>query len=157
MTVLDSAFNLVHANGGAKAVAPRIEKRPSSLNHELVGRGSAKFGLVDAVKVTQLYNDLRILNAFAAECGCLVLPMVELEAGEADDVMLSMADMAREFSELVANAIQAKADNKVTANELARLKRDWAELVSHGQRFISGMSKQHEAGKPVPVRKGRAK
>lgn len=147
MNVLDAAFNLVHEQpGGAAAMGLRLGKRPSTLSHELRHEGFAKLGLVDSVKLTQLSGDLRILNAFAQECGCLVLPLPDM--GDETDVMRSVAEMASDFSALVACTIDADADKKITKNELATVTRAFSELMASGQQLIAQLQAKHEAGKP---------
>jgi hypothetical protein len=145
--LLDSAFNLVHDYpGGAASLAPRIGKNATSLNHELKATGSAKFGLVDACKATQLTGNLAILNAFAAECGCIVLPLPERDA--TCDTFRQLADAAREFGEFVTSVADAAADSQVTANELARVDRELGEMIAGAQAVRAHLAGIHEAGKP---------
>jgi hypothetical protein len=151
-TVLDAAFHLAHdAPGGATALAARLGKNPGTLCHELTATGSAKLGLTDSVKLTLLTGDRRILNAFAAACGCLVLPMPDHTAGI--DTYAQLADTAREFGEFVASVADGARDGRVTANELARVQRECAELVVAAQDVCARLAQIHEAGKPVHLRK----
>ena len=148
MNVLDAAFNVVHDQpGGAGAMALRMGKRPSTLSHELRHEGFAKLGLVDAVKISQLSNDRRILSAFASECECMVLQLPS--AGDETDVMHSVAEMAADFSALVAHTISADADKRITKNELDGITRAFADLVASGQHLIGQLQARHDAGKPT--------
>ena len=99
--VLDAAFHLVRAYpGGASSLAPRIGKNATTLSHEVKGTGTAKFGLDDAVNASLMSNDLRILNAFAAECECMVLRLPVVGADGDETTMRDVASLAREFGEL---------------------------------------------------------
>lgn len=147
-TVLDAAFNLVHDYpGGARSLAPRIKKSETTLDHEVKHTGTAKFGLLDAVKLTQLTGNLAILNEFAAACQCVVLPMPALEG--AMDTFPGLAEAAREFAEFVASVATAVADGRVTANELARVDRELSELHARNQAVRATLAAIHEAGKPA--------
>lgn len=151
--VLDAAFNLVHDYpGGAESLGPRIKKSPTTLSHEVKRTGTAKFGLEDSVKLTVLSGNRAILNAFAAECGCLVLPMPSVESGL--DTFHGLADAAREFSEFVASVADAAADGRVTGNELARVDRELSELLARGQAIRATLAMIHESGKPAFVKAG---
>ena len=151
-SVLDAAFHLAHdAPGGAAALAVRLGKNPGSFCHELTHTGSAKLGLVDAVKLTLLTGDRRILNAYAAECGCLVVLMPEHAAGI--DSFAQLADDIREFGEFVASVADAVRDGRVTANELARVQREGADVIAATQDVCARVAQIHEAGKPAHLRK----
>lgn len=149
--VLDAAFNLVHDyDGGAESLGPRIKKAPTTLSHEVKRTGTAKFGLEDAVKLTLLSGNLAILNAFAAQCCCVVLPMPCVDAGL--DTFHGLADAAREFSEFVASVADAAADGRVSGNELARVDRELSELIARSQAIRATLAVIHESGKPAFVK-----
>jgi hypothetical protein len=146
--VRDAAFHLVHDYpGGATSLGPRIKKSPTTLSHEVSGTGTAKLGLEDAVKLTLLSGNRIILNTFAAECCCFVLPMPNVESGL--DTFHGLADAAREFSEFVASVADAAADGRVTGNELARVDRELSELLARGQAIRATLAAIHESGKPA--------
>lgn len=153
MSVMDAARNVAEDYpGGASALAPRIDKNPTTLNHELHETGAAKLGLTTAVKMTRRTGDLRILNAFAAEAGCLVLALPEALQVEGSETMHDLGLLAKEFSDVVQEVMAACADGEVTANELVRVRRQWAELVAAGQRMLHGVHVKHEASKPGALR-----
>jgi hypothetical protein len=124
-----------------------MPKNPTTLRHEVNGTGSAKFALVDAVAVTVLSKDLRILNAFAAECDCLVLPMPQALASDSN-AMHRVATLAREFGDVVGTVTEAAADGSISANELARVRNEWADLVAAGQALLSHLEARHVQGFP---------
>ena len=143
--VLDAAFNLVHDHpGGAASLAPRVAKNPATLCHEVTAAGTAKLGLETAVKLSVLTQDQRILNAFAAACGCLVFPMPAVQPGGAD-AMHRVASLANEFGDVVRVVADAAADGRISANELAKVEREWGDLVACGQALVAHLRGVHEA------------
>lgn len=147
--VLDAAYQLVRAYpGGALSLAPRMGKNPTTLSHEVKGTGTAKFGLADAVIATELSGDRRILNAFAAQCDCMVLPLPVLDDQCDSTTMRNVAALAREFGELVTMVTEASADGLISGNEMARVKGGWADLVAAGQAMVSQLQAKHEQSLP---------
>lgn len=149
--VLDAAFNLIHDYpGGANALAPRIGKNPTTLCHEARGQGTAKLGLADALKMSLLTGDARILNAFAGDLGYAVIPLHASPAGEGG--LERLGQLAQEFADVIRTTGAALADGHVTANELKRVEREWADLVACGQGLIAHLAQAHAASKPRQLR-----
>ena len=80
--VEQAAYSAVHdyraRNGqcGAHALAPLLHKNPRALSNEVNPEADGhKFGLNDAVTVSVIANDARILLAFAAELHHAVIPL----------------------------------------------------------------------------------
>lgn len=152
--ILDAAYQLVRMYpGGAASLGPRMGKNATTLSHEVKGTGQAKFGLEDAVTATVFSGDLRILNTFAAECECMVLRLPQ-HLGEGAGAMRQVARLAQEFGELVASVSEAAADGRITANELARARKEWQELVTQGQALMAHLEAKHLDGLPAHVRDG---
>lgn len=152
--VIDAAYQLVRAYpGGSASLAPRMGKSSTTLSHEVKCTGTAKFGLDDAVTATALSGDLRILNAFAAEVGCMVLPMPE-QATEAPigSHIRHVGALANGFGQLVSSVTRASDDGCISANELARLRGEWASLIAAGQALMTNLQAQHEACRPCGAR-----
>ncbi len=151
-TVLDAAFHLAHDYpGGAAALAPRMGKAHGTLCHELTATGTAKLGLVDALKLSHLTGSRSILNAFASELGCVVLPLPAHHAGI--DTFRQIADTAREFGEFITSVADAAGDGQITANELSRVDRELGELVAAAQEIRATLADLHESGKPSHIRR----
>lgn len=147
--VLDAAHQLVQAYpGGAESLAPRVGRNATTLRHEVNRTGQAKLGLADSVSMSVMSGDLRILNAFAAECGCLVLQLPSSLNGDSTSLE-RVSQLAKEFSDLVATVTAAKADGTVTANELALIEREGAEMMRATQVLLAHLRSVHEAGVPT--------
>jgi hypothetical protein len=149
MDVLHAAMNLVHDHpGGAQDLGPKIGKAGSTLSHEVNPQyPHAKLGLLDALKLSVVSGNRGILNAFAAECGCLVLPMVQ-NAGGDGDTLNALGAMAREFGELVAEVSCAMADGRVSDNEMARVETEAGQLMQALQRVVGVLKASNMAGRP---------
>ena len=154
MSVLDAAFHAVHDYpGGASALAVRINKGVSTLCHELRGDGTAKLGLVDAVKLSHLTGSTAIVQAFAAELGGVFMPLAP--AAQSGDIE-QLGQAAKEFGELAARYAQAVADGRITRNELVQLEREAIESIGAITTLLMGARARHEAGKPAHLREVRA-
>ena len=149
MNVQTAAFNLVHDYpGGATALAPLLGKSASTLSHEVdPNYATAKLGLADALKLTMLSKDRSILNAFALNCHCMVLPLPSSPDGIDDDTFKSVTRMAREFAEVIGQVAEVTADGAVSDNELGRVEREAAELVAAVQVVLAALQARNRASK----------
>lgn len=149
--VIHAANNVAEDfTGGASALALAIDKNANTLLHELAEQGSAKLGLRTAVKMTRRAKDPRILNAFAAQCGYMVMPMPESLRLQGDDAMHRLSDTAKEFGELV-QVVASSIGGGITPNEMARIRREWGELVAAGQHLMAHLEAQHQADTAPPA------
>ena len=131
MHLRDVAYLVVHDYpGGAPSLAPRLGKNATTLAHELNGTGVAKLGLMDAEKITQLTRDLRIVEAFALNCGQMLVPLPEALVDASEDCMVRLADTAREFGDLCREVATDLSDSVITDNELARIDAECGKLIA---------------------------
>lgn len=152
MHLLDVAYHVVHDYpGGSKSLAPRLNKSSSTLSHEVAGEGSAKLGLVDAQRITQLTGDHRILHAFAESCGCLVLPLPSTNE-DCGHVLQRLAQTSREFSDLCAEVAASLSDGRISDNELERIELERAELLAELAALSVAASLLNAEGKPAHER-----
>lgn len=146
--ILDAAFAVVHGYpGGALSLAPRLPraKNPATVSHEVAGKPGSKFGLEDAVDVTLLTGDTRIVSTFAAMAGGMFIPL-PAELPDGTSAMQQIGRMAKEFGDVVQAVVEAIADGRVSANELTRVNREWGELVAVMQSVIAHMEAVHASG-----------
>ena len=155
MNVADACFALVHDYpGGAEALGPRLGKLGTSLSAEVriappggscsadPKRTPAKLGVLDAVRVSQMANDLRILNAFAAELGCMVVRLPQMDSAETP-AAADVARVAQGFSDLMCGVASTLADRRVTDVELADVEREVGVLVATTQRLLSSLGRMN--------------
>jgi len=148
MHLRDVAFNVVHDSaGGAASLAPRLAKSHTTLAHELNGTGIAKLGLLDAEKITLMTGDLRILEAFALNCGQMLLPLPDALQVLGDDCMLRLADSAREFGDLCKEVGGDLADGKISDNELRRIDKECGELIASLHSLRESLARRNAEGK----------
>lgn len=149
MDLRDVAANVVHDYpGGAPSLAPRIGKNATTLAHEVHGTGAAKLGLLDAEKITLRTGDMRILEAFALNCGQMLVPLHQGDA-TGDDCMLKLAATAREFGDLCTEVAADLADGVISDNELARIDRECGELMASLRTLREALARRNQAGKPT--------
>ena len=150
MDLRDVAANVVHDYpGGAPSLAPRIGKNATTLAHELNGTGAAKLGLLDAEKITLRTGDMRILEAFALNCGQMLVPLPAAFDADADDCMARLATTAREFGDLCTEVATDLVDGAISDNELARIDRECGELMASLRTLREALARRNQAGKPT--------
>lgn len=150
MNILDAAYNLVHDYpGGAHSLGPRMGKSPNTLNHEVAGDGTAKFGLVDAVKASNLSGDFRILHAFAEECNHMCIPLPPADGTPTSDILANLATSSKRFAELCNEVINSTSDGAVSDNELDRIQRARAELLTNLAQLGQSAIQLNQASKPA--------
>ena len=148
MDVSMAAFRLVHDSpGGAQALGPVVGKSGATLSHEVdPNYGGAKFGLIDAVKLSKWRGDRQVLDAFALELGCVVVPLVASMPG-AEGIAARTAALVQEFGSLMAETGAGMADGSITDNERERIERKGAELLAALQGLLAEVRALNAAGK----------
>jgi hypothetical protein len=136
--------------GGARQLG--LDIGHPALSQELSETGTAKLGLKTAVMMTVITKDLRILDAFASQCGQMIVPLPASLMVDGDVTMHALGQVAREFGEVVQEVSVTCADGEVSANELARVEKQWGELVAAGRNLVMGLRAKHEASKPASLR-----
>jgi len=152
MSLLDSAYDLVHDYpGGAPALGARMKKNATTLSHEVKGEGTAKLGLMDAKKMSDLSGDLRILQAWAVDAGQLLIPLPCVD-DPGDQCLAQLSRSAKEFSDLVAEVSTDLADGTISDNELARIEREAGELIANVHALMGAVRQRNQACKPLSQR-----
>lgn len=152
--VESAAMNMVddYRPGGASVLGPLIGKAAGTLSHELNPHCKhAKLGLADAVKLSKLTNDRRVLEAFAAAMDCLVVPLGQMDSSE-PETMEALGRSAKEFAEFISATATAMADGTVTENELDTMEREAADLLGMVSALLGLARARHVAGQPAGER-----
>jgi hypothetical protein len=153
MDVQTAAFNVAEDYpGGARALARDIDKNATTFSHQLSETGGAVLGLKTAVKMTKRTKDLRILLAFAADCGQMCVPLPEALDLEGSDCMRKLSETSREFADLCTEVSQSLSDGKINDNELERIQREGGELVQKLQGLLAAAAAKNYADKPNLLR-----
>lgn len=155
MNLLDSVRRMVRAYpGGLEAVAPRLDKSPSTLEKELRGAPGFKLGAEDAAEISAMCFDLgteharAYANAFAARVNCLLVPLPPSIDTKCPIAMQALAEASRESAELISEACNSLSDGKVSDNELRRFDGALGELLASAQALRSAMATINSEGKP---------
>lgn len=151
-TILDAAYHVVHDYpGGAVSLAPRLNKSSTTLSHEVTATGTAKLGLLDAVKITGFSGDLRILQAWAMHAGQMLLPLPDQDGGP-DECLNHVSSSAKEFAELVSEVAFDLSDGSISDNEMQRIEHEAGELFAAVHGLLKALRERNQAGKPVHER-----
>lgn len=148
MHILDAAYHVIHDYpGGADSLAPRVGKTGTTLSHEAKRTGQAKLGLDTAVKVSVLTGDLRILEAFAMACDCMVVPLPKVAMTGDSPVMAGLAGMLKEQAHVVSAVSESLEDNEISDNERGKIYREASELMAMTRKLLGAVDAKHAEGK----------
>lgn len=147
MNALDAVHHAAtHAPGGIAALAPRIGKSVHTLRHELAGAPGHKLGLLDAVLIASMLGSSRLADAVAFEAGGMYVPLAFDAQGEP---MRDVADAMRELSELTSALAASYSDGKISANELASIEAQGADVIAVMHRIIAAAKAAHAQSVPL--------
>lgn len=132
MDVFEAAYRVAHDyKGGAVALAGRLGKNPGTLLNKLnPHHETCVLSLSDAVAISVVTGDRRILEAFAAvlDCAVIALPDHETTSDAALlDLLLHKDSELGDFASALSDAI---ADGKVTAAEFSAMEREGLQAVA---------------------------
>lgn len=139
--IIDAAYRLARAYpGGAASLAPRIGKNSTSLSQEVAGTGTAKLGLQTAVDMTLMAKSvgvptaLDILNTFATECGCVVIPhpTEEMAPANVPEIFHRLSGLSKEFADFLAVTASHSVAH-LSENQKAAMLKEGAELMAATQ------------------------
>lgn len=151
MNALDAIHHAAtHAPGGIAALAPRMGKSVHTLRHELSGAPGHKLGLMDAVLMASMLQSQRLADAVAFEAGGMFVPLAFDAAGEP---IADIADAMRELSELTAALAEGYRDGKISANELAKIEAQGADVVGVVHRIMGAAKAAHAKSVPAALQR----
>lgn len=153
MTPQDALRTMAKAYpGGYESLAPRLGKTPEVLRKELSGDVKFKLGLHTATLISELCIESGsphchdFVNAIAADGGGFVqLPVIAMT--EPMNVMRSISTVTSELSHVVTATLESDADNHISDNDLARIRKEAAEALATVQQLIQTVEAKHRAGK----------
>lgn len=150
MNVMDAAYAVAHDYpGGARALGARMgmtdlsDRVNPSLPHRLLG-------LEQATRMQALSGDARVLYAMAMELRHYPPVPMPSELVEDEPCLQTLAELTREFGDLIGEVSQDLADGRITDNELAAVKKKWGVLVSTGQHMLAQLGSMNEGLRGVP-------
>lgn len=130
-SVLDAAYMTAHEYpGGVRALALRIgAKNADVLSHKLNPNDQANhLTASDLMAIMTLTGDHRALHAACMTLGYMALPLPS-QTGD-DTTTEALTDTCKEFADYLQSVTAALADNRVTATELRKVRKELAEMVA---------------------------
>lgn len=125
MNVDDAAHAVVHDYpGGSESLGPRVGIGAAVLRSKVnLKTTTHHLHLKEAARITSLTGDMRILQAFAQECGHIVLAAPGEDDRHASDmaVLELVAAVGGSQGDLFGSIHRALADGQLTSTELAAI------------------------------------
>lgn len=136
--------------GGIEAVALRLGKSHSTLEKELRGAPGYKLGFEDAHEIMVICRDIgsdHALDGFNAQADGLGAVVTMLPEGVCPSSCTGgmVANLMREFSDVIASVGESMSDGVITPNELRKIEAQWGEVVAAGQDLLRGLSAKVKA------------
>ena len=137
MNVADAAYATVHDYpGGSEALGPRVGIKPAVLRNKVNPRNPANLlTLAEADRIIGITDDIRIIQALAAEHDCGVTRM----AADADAARESITECALDASaaggQVSADIRDAMADGLISENEMRVI----GAAALHEQQVMMGL------------------
>lgn len=141
-SVLDAAYLTAHEYpGGVPALAARMGvKSHGVLAHKLNPNDNANHLTVrDLMALMTLTGDHRALHAMCMELGYMALPLPTSQLGE-EAVAEALTDTCKEFADYLQSVTGALSDNKVTANDLRKVRKELGEMVATAGRLEASLA-----------------
>jgi hypothetical protein len=134
-SVLDAAYLTAHDYpGGVPALAARMGRNGAVLRHKLNPNDQANHLTVDdLMTIMVMTGDHRPLHSACLELGYMALPLPGHLADE--PTAEALTDTCKEFADYLQSVTAALADNKVTAIELRRVRKELGEMVAAAGRL----------------------
>lgn len=137
--ITDAAYHVVHDYpGGAESLAPRVGIASPSVLDNKVNPNSVhhKLTLGEAVKVTAMTGDRRILRAWADKENCLLVPQVDCLVS--DSALLdTYTELMKELGEFSGSFHDALADGVITRTEWQRMEKEMNDFFIAGRELMA--------------------
>ena len=125
MNVDDAAHAVVHDYpGGSESLSPRVGVGAAVLRNKVnTNTTTHHLTLKEAVRITAITGDMRILHAFAMECGHIAMAAPGEDDVQASDmaVLELVAAVGGSQGDLFGSIHRALADGQLTSIELAAI------------------------------------
>lgn len=132
MNVLDAAHAAAHDyEGGCESLAPRLSMSSALLRNKVNPRSSTNhLTLNEAVRLSVVTGDPRVVQAFAREMGMVCVEMPEPDQCGDADVVEMMARSLQTHGEIGRAITETFADGKVELHEARNVEeRVWAHMI----------------------------
>lgn len=136
--ILDAAFHVAHDTpGGIHALAVRMATSPNVLNKKVdPNTDTHHLRLDEALKISILNNDPRILHAFAAGLNHVAIPLPGIDDDGDMGLLDGFMQVIKELGELTTAFQTAWADGSINSNELRDIKQEAQDVQSRLASFV---------------------
>ena len=137
-------YNTVHnfkdkqsGGKGAAALARAIGLQGSTLQNKADRKQEfAQLSIKEARSIMLVSGDTNILNTLAQQLGFAAVPLPHIEAPADTDLLKVWADWSNDFGETAAEIKKALEDDKITLNEVEKVRRELIEDFEKGLAII---------------------
>lgn len=133
MNITDAAYAVAHDYpGGTESLAPRLSMSAAILRNKVNQNNTTHhLTLAEAVRMSEMTSDFRILQAWARELGMALVELPQPENCADQDVIELMAKTWETNGEIGKEIIRTFADGRVEAHEVKRVKDcAWTHMVT---------------------------
>lgn len=126
MNITDAAYAVVHDYpGGSESLAPRLGLSGAMLRNKVNPHNEThKLGLIEAARLTDVTNDNRILEAWLAERGAVMVRLPALvDAPDNEEILDRFMNLTVQYGALAKRFSEATADGEVDQREMADIER----------------------------------
>lgn len=152
MSVLDAAYATVHCDGAEETtvIAERMGLgKQVLLNKVNVNNTTHHLTLLETVKLMQVTNDIRILNALAADFGGIYVPRPDALHESADQLIGDISNMSLKFGTLIQEVAKDIADSKITSNEMKNIEKQANDLRVALEVLLAHIRGLHKQNSPT--------
>ena len=126
MNILDTAHAVAHDyKGGCESLAPRLGKSAAVLRSKVnPNTDTHKLTLQDAVRITDVTDDERIIEAWLAERNAVMVKLPEMtESPDNEEILGRFMSLTVQYGALAKSYSDATADGEVNDSEMADMER----------------------------------
>lgn len=144
-SVHDAAYLTAHNQpGGIPALAARLNVNATVLSHKLnPNNNTHHLSVADLMNIMTLTNDHSAMHAMCLELGYLAIPM---QSCSIETTTQAVTGTVKEFAQFLQTVTKALADNKVTKNELRRVRKDLLDLIIEAGRIEANLAAMERTG-----------
>lgn len=133
VNITDAAYAVAHDYpGGTESLAPRLDMSGAVLRNKVNPNNTTHhLTLAEALKISQITSDLRIVHALARELGLVCVQMPAPDECADSDVIEFMARSWETHGEVGAEVKRTFEDGRVERHEVRKVKdKAWSHIVT---------------------------
>ncbi len=135
---LDAAYHVAHDYpGGIAALSVRMDTSPNVLNKKVdPNSGAHHLRLDEALKISAITKDHRILHAFASQLGYITIQLPESIDGSDMAMLDGFMAVINELGEFTSEFQSSYADGTITQKELNAIKAQALDVQRRLAQFV---------------------